>query len=66
MIAAPLNERLFSYYQRAPEYLGSVTSLDLFTEHGKRFARIGDRCGVRACVSTKLCGCGTWRGAWRY
>jgi MFS family permease len=41
MIGAPLKEFLIKTFYRAPEYLGPVDSVDLVTEAGRRFARIG-------------------------
>lgn len=41
MVATPLNEHLLSTFRRLPEYLGSVDSVNLFTEGGKRFAEVG-------------------------
>lgn len=42
MIGAPLKEFLIRSFYRAPEYLGPAAGLELVTEGGKRFARIGD------------------------
>ena len=41
MIGAPLKEFLIRTFYKAPEYLGPVAELELVTESGKRFARIG-------------------------
>ena len=41
MIAAPLKEFLIRAFYRAPEYLGPAAELELVTEGGRRFARIG-------------------------
>ena len=41
MLGAPLKEYFIQKFYRAPEYLGSVDSLNLITEAGRRFAQIG-------------------------
>ena len=41
MIGAPLKEFLIRAFYKAPEYLGPAAGLELLTEGGKRFARIG-------------------------
>ena len=41
MIGAPLKEFLIRTFYKAPEYLGPAAELELVTEGGKRFARIG-------------------------
>ena len=41
MIGAPLKEFLIRTFYKAPEYLGPTAELELVTEGGKRFARIG-------------------------
>ncbi len=41
MIGAPLKEFLIRAFYRAPEYLGPADGLELVTEGGRRFARIG-------------------------
>jgi MFS family permease len=40
MIGAPLKESLIRFFYRAPEYLGSVDSVALVTEAGRRFADV--------------------------
>jgi MFS family permease len=41
MIGAPLKEFLIRTFYRAPEYLGATDSVELVTDAGRRFARIG-------------------------
>ena len=41
MLGAPLKEYFIQKFYRAPEYLGTVDSLNLITEAGRRFAQIG-------------------------
>ena len=43
MIGAPLKEFFLHLYYQAPEYLGTVTNVDLITEAGRRFVDIGGR-----------------------
>jgi MFS family permease len=43
MIGTPLKEFLIRTCYQAPDYLGAVGDVDLVTEAGQRFARIGDR-----------------------
>ena len=40
MIGAPLKEFFINLYYRAPEYLGSLTEVDLITRAGRRFVEI--------------------------
>ena len=41
MLGAPLKEYFIQKFYHAPEYLGTVDSLNLITEAGRRFAQIG-------------------------
>lgn len=41
MMATPVNEALMHKFRSAPDFLGDVSSVELLTEHGKRFARVG-------------------------
>ena len=41
MLGTPLKEYFLQKFYRAPEYLGSIDSLDLITEAGRRFVQIG-------------------------
>ncbi len=41
MIGAPLKVFLLKVYYKAPEYLGSITEVNLITRAGRRFAEIG-------------------------
>ena len=41
MVAAPLNEYLFSRFKRLPEYLGPESAVKTVVEHGRRFADVG-------------------------
>jgi MFS family permease len=43
MIGAPLKEWLIRLFYRAPDYLGSVEQIELVTEQGRRFTRIGEQ-----------------------
>ncbi|MGB6044258.1 MAG: OFA family MFS transporter [Pirellulales bacterium] len=43
MIAAPLKEWLVRLFYRAPDYLGAVDQVELVTQQGRRFARIGQQ-----------------------
>lgn len=41
-MAAPLTEALLKYFAVAPTYLGAASALNVITESGKRFVKIGD------------------------
>ncbi len=43
MVAVPLQQRLLASFYRAPEYLGTIDSVRLFTEGGRRLAEFGGR-----------------------
>ena len=42
MMATPVNEALMHKFRSAPDFLGDASSVELITEHGKRFARVGE------------------------
>jgi hypothetical protein len=41
IVAAPLKEALLKYFAVAPTYLGPASAVDVITESGKRFVKIG-------------------------
>ena len=43
MIGAPLKEFFLRFYYHAPEYLGTVTDVNLITEAGRRFVEISGK-----------------------